>query len=537
MRRVAHLALLVCIGLELAGTWSRLSRSDPYDDSDSAYYYQRSREIAAGRWTTESVIVSHLVEYPSVEHPSFDHWQPMVAVLSGGAGWLLGDTDLGAKFVLFAFGSVLLPGLMCAFVSAGGGSRTACLVAIWSCLSLARLDHYRLVLDTVVFAGTFLLAGCLVGALAASRTPRPSSFLCAGSGVAFGLAAMTRGDALAVGFLMCVLLGSLAPAHQRLRVFGLVLLAFVAACLPLLAKNVVQFGWPVPPGVARAPFLTHFCDWSSFRRDPLPAALTIGDFWATRVFAFRRAGRALLESWGVLGGLAVIVLCAAVLMRTGVAGLGRLRRLVTLLVVSAASYAFFNLVGILLAPALTLWFHRSPLPYWPTVLAGAVLGADHLVRQARRAVWRHAAIAAGLALLLPSIAFNPLRQLQAAPMRIAGAYEEAASALPRRAVVATNAPLPLYVHHGGGVVRLPGNGEQAIAEAIEHYRAEYLVLFPIERDCDSQQFLYRFLHSRQNAGPAHSDLAGRIPLVRGAGTDSYQVYRIERSLAGGGAPP
>ena len=79
-KRLVQALLIAWILVNLAATWNLLSRGNAYDDSDSAYYFQRGREIAQGRWMTESVIVTHLVRYPDVEHPSFDHWQPMVAV-------------------------------------------------------------------------------------------------------------------------------------------------------------------------------------------------------------------------------------------------------------------------------------------------------------------------------------------------------------------------------------------------------------------------------------------------------------------------
>jgi len=525
-RRLAgfrFVALLGWIVLNLTGTWSLLDRGDVHDDSDSAYYFQRGRELAEGRWATESLIVSHLVKYEEVTHPSFDHWQPMVAIVSGAAGWLLGDPELGARLALFLFGSLLLPGLVYLFIVGAGGTSAAGLFAVALYLSIASLDHFRLVLDTVSFAGVFLLAGCLCGARAVSRLRPPASF-CVLTGLAFGFAAMTRGDAVPVSLLMCGVVSGLAPKGERARVLGLTILALALTYSPLLVKNLVQFGGPMPPGMARVPSLVHFCDWYSFHQETTFRPFQLEGWLQPRTLALRLATVALLRSPLVLFSLAIVVISFVMRARGNSRLLAQRARFTSSLVLAVGCYVAFNVVGVVLAPALTLWFHRSPLPYWPILISGGVLGADHLIRLLPDGAWRYAAVIAGLGLVSPSIALNPVRHLYDVPNQIAPEYRAAASAVPAGAVVATNAPLPLYVYYRGGVVRLPNDGKSAVADLIRHYDVEYLVLFPIEYDCDPQQFLYGLF---TQSGPHERRLVDGISLVPLVNSERYRVYKVE----------
>jgi hypothetical protein len=242
------------------------------------------------------------------------------------------------------------------------------------------------------------------------------------------------------------------------------------------------------------------------------------------------AVRALLGSPLVLVSLAAGVVSGVTSLRAGTSHRDGSPRLIKLLAISGGCYAAFHIVGILLAPSLTLWYHRSPLPYWPVVLSAGVAGADHLLRRLPRAVWRYAAAAVGVALVWPDIASDPVRHLGAGPHRLSPAYAEAASAVPPGAVVATNAPLPIYAHYRGGVVRLPNDGESAIADLIVHYGADYLVLFPIDDGCDSRGFLDRFF-TQEATRPR--ELAGRIELALVVDGGSYQVFRRVNTQAQG----
>lgn len=524
MRALARAALLAWIALNLIGTWSLLQRSEPFDHADSQYYFQRGREIARGQWGTEALVVSHVYRPPAVAHASFDHWQPLAAVLCGGAGRLVGDAATGARLVLFLFGSLLLPAEVYLFVVAGGASSLAGLSAAALYLSLAALDPYRLAVDSVCFAGVFLIAGCLAGGLALDR-PTPRAIPAAACGAAFACAAMTRGDALVVGLLLTVLVARLAPRGRRLRVLALAGGAFAAVWAPLVLANLVRFGAPLAPGPARVPWLTSYCEWAAFgsatAATPAPAALL-----GVRALALYRAVLALLRTPLVALGLsaAAVGLVAAGPARRAASPLPAHARLLAL---ALASYGGFACAGVLLAPALTLWFHRSPLPYWPIVLAGGVLAVDRLLRGRS---WPVRGVAAATLLLLvsPSLSFNPLRHLAAEARTADPRAAEAAATLPASAVVATNDPLALYLHHHAGVVRLPNDGDAAIAEALRYFDVDYLVVFRIEHDCTSEldRFVRRSLGTPEASG--RIDLPGGLGLERAAGGAAYAVFRVER---------
>jgi hypothetical protein len=62
---VVAVVLSIWIAANLAGTVWGLAHRPVHDLSDSAYYFQKGREIAAGQWGTESIVASHLVRHAS----------------------------------------------------------------------------------------------------------------------------------------------------------------------------------------------------------------------------------------------------------------------------------------------------------------------------------------------------------------------------------------------------------------------------------------------------------------------------------------
>lgn len=506
--------LLLLISANITGIANTAIHKPIYDSSDSAYYFQRSREIAQGNWDTESIIVSHLTRYPEVQHPAFDHWQPLVPIFSGLAGRAIGDPVIGARFVLLLFASVLCPVLLFSLIVACGGSKITALFATAVFFSWIQLDYFRLLLETVFFSACFLLLAILCIVIGVIKRPAPSRILAVCAGSAFGLMACTRGDGLPVAIVLMILIVVGAPKAHRASA-GLSLLAgFSLAFAPLAVRNMAVFGHPISIGMTRVLSVTDFSQWGAFdlMYDP-----SLRELLVARYVASRRAIEACMTSPVAIASLGCVVLVLLV-------GLGRRSHRnglsageTTVILLTSLPYVLYMVVGVLLAPAMTLWFHRSPVPYLPLLLSSGTIAAERLGRHMLHGVWRWLFFI-GLAILLaPGLSPDPRRfvkEIRYDPTIAA----QAASWLPPEAVVMTNLTFALYAERGGNLVRLPNNGLSAVAEAIDHYGVEFVVLF---RDVPWTEGLAHELRSKDPFDPASN-----IGLESYLETDRYTIYRV-----------
>jgi hypothetical protein len=525
--------LLLWIVLNVAATWPHLARTRVWSGHDSAYYYAQARDLSRDWSFKESLVWHHLFVYPEVSHPAFDYWQPLLPVLVAALRSLTGDLPLAARLALFLFVTVLIPVAQFLLVRSAGGSATAGLAAGALFLSVQRLEYFRTELDTTLFSALFLVLACACAVYGLFRREKPSWGLLFLGGALLACMAQVRGDGLPVAL---VLIAFLALGAGRRRSFP-VLVSLGAGLLltysPLVAKNLAQFGRPLPPAASQAvkfdyPFRA-FC----FEPDQPLAFPPFATFLRVRWEAVEASVNAVQGQ--PLGFLCLAVMAAALLLirRPPESARPDSRLVGKALLLVLVTIATFHAVGIALAPATSQWAFRQPIPYWPLLLTGGALATGWLLRQAVVARYRYGLMAFVGVAVIPFIAVNPLRLLTTPPSPAESEWESAARLIPEDAVAMTDTPLALYVAHPAGVVMVPANGERAIARAIDHYRVDYLVLFKESWSTDGRAHTDTAV--RDTYRGTKTTLGGGIRLEPLTPQETYRVFRLVRT-AGAGAP-
>jgi hypothetical protein len=526
--------LLFWIVLNTAATWHFLARTRVWQDGDSSYYYAMARSLAERGTFQDAVIGHHLFVYPGVNHPAFDYWQPLMPILVACLKPLTGDFDLAAKVTLFLFGTVLVPLAQFLFVRSAGGSPTIGLAAGVLFLSMRWLEFFRTELDSTLFSAVFLLLASTCAVCGILRRDKPSlslSFLC---GVLLASMALTRGDGLPVALVLVLFLAACA-GRQR---FVVTLLSMGAGLIltysPLVARNLAIFGTPFPPAASLAMKFDSYWVLNRFQPDTVITFPPLMEFLKIRWDAFRQS------TWAIqgrpLGFLCLCVMAVSLLLMHRHAGFVRdnkrvmARALILVLVVVGA----FHLVGIALAPVTSQWHSRQPVPYWPLLLAGGMLGTGWLLDNAVLLCYRYGLTAFVIVAVTPFVALNPLRLLSAADGTTQDIGETAARMVPEDAVVMTDWPMNVFVYHPAGVVGIPGNGERAIIGAIDHYRVDYLILFGEKYSTDERE--YSDSTVRDVFRGTKLALGDEIQLELLTTHEPFRVFRLNR-VAGRRVPP
>lgn len=463
-----------------------VARSDVWAHPDAAYYTAAARDLIGPQRGTESVVIHHAVQHAEVTHPAFDYWQPLLPIVVAAVSVVLGSPFVAAKVVVWLLGSVLLPVSVYVLSRTSGSSRTAGLLALLLVMFLPQLEPFRTMLDTVTLAGVFLTVGvsliaqATVAGMASRRRQLTSAVL---GGLCFGLAAVSRGDALVVS---AVILLVLVVVSQDRHVALAAAAGLVAGYAPLMVRTYLTFGTPFPPGSAHVPYISEPFELLNFPRSPHAsiAAVVLGRVWTLPSLRHVLFGMPLVT---LAVGMALAV--AAVRWAQLGAAVRRDRYTVTCLLAIAGFFGFLA-AGALLAPAVTQWAFRAPVPYVPMLVAVAAAACERIGQDALKPGWRLAGALLLAAVFASNMPLDPFRMAHVSPPAEEAKYADAAAMLPTTATVLTNASVQLYLHHGfpGGVIRVPSNGEAAIAAAIDHYGADYLILFGARRSTDPREY-------------------------------------------------
>lgn len=430
---------------------------DAFDSADSAYYYQRAREVCRGNWQTESLVVSHLHRWESVQHPAFDHWQPLPAFAYCGVSLLVGEHGNDFRRSVILLGTVI-PGIVVGAVVLFE-TRTWWVGVIASAcfLTTQSLVYFRSVTESVVIAGWLLLCGCACLSWAAdsdasARSVAVRSFAC---GVCLALFSMCRGEGAAVSVLLLTLGQFLIGSHRQVvRMVGAGS-GLLSVYMPWVLRNLKTFESPTPPGSAHAPFVTEYTQWADFIQPSSPA---LRELIAARVESLVAAFHAVPSH---VNSLLVVLCCVGLVLGA------KTRSLPTLAIVSVISY---HLVGLMLAPALTLWNYRSGMTYTPLLISAAWVSVWGIRRASSVAFATVVGVAATIFVVQHGALVTP------EPREISPVYAIASTALPCELPVMSNSPLPLYVYRPN-VVRIPRDGIESLGAAARHYKVQSVVLF------------------------------------------------------------
>lgn len=226
-----RLGLIALLALAIRSAYAYVIR-DYLVQGDAMTYHLVGQQIADGRWFVEAVPPGG----PTAEHPPmlFLFWAALDRL--GANGYLSHRLALG----LVGVGTVILIGLVARRI---GGDRVglaaAGLAAVYPMLWTAEGS-----LMSEGLYGLFLV-GALLAALRLHERPAPGR--AAAFGALIAVAALTRGEALALIVLLAIPAAIAAQPAWRARAatYGATLAAFLAVLAPWTIYNLTRFDEPV----------------------------------------------------------------------------------------------------------------------------------------------------------------------------------------------------------------------------------------------------------------------------------------------------
>ncbi|MGH2626628.1 MAG: glycosyltransferase family 39 protein, partial [Anaerolineales bacterium] len=293
--------LLFGVGLALALLASRWISAPGYMDAE--YYFATGRELASGQGLQEPFLWNYLDEPAGLPHPSHSYWMPVPSWMVAAGIALFGPSFPGGR-ALFLIAAAVMP----LVASQLAFSLTSDRRAAWASGLLALVPGFYspYLLTTDSFSPYAVLGGLTLAALA-SRRPGVRSWI--GAGALIGLCHLTRADGL-----LLLPLGAAAAwtAGERAAKRALALaVGYGVVVAPWLLRNLAAFGRLLPPGQARALWLTEYNDLFVY-----PATVLTPDRWleqgwgaivATRLAAL---GSNLTSLWAVNGLVFLLPLMA-----------------------------------------------------------------------------------------------------------------------------------------------------------------------------------------------------------------------------------
>jgi hypothetical protein len=507
------LLTLFVLGLGVRWLYARAVVFPPLDDP--AFYLTTAENVVTGRGLVVDVLWSYQVPFPSVTHPSHEHWMPLTTGLIAAAfsiqkavtGILEPSLRTGQMpgLVLGALLAPLTYLLGRRVLPQGPSSRWISLGAALLVAANPVLAYQSASIDSSA-PFTFLVACAL--ALSVRKPGEQGGYL--GAGLLIGLSYLTRSDGLLLLFAIPLAWWLLpmpsrlsveipdTPAarlaweqwprqkpskEDRLRATGPGLrhvidlcVAFALIAAPWLVRNHLAFGTPLPSSILSQAWLTDYVDTFNYLARPTPDTW-LAQPWSAlldqRLQALAHNGKALLAGtfpWGVFALL----------------GLWLLRR--NSLVFSAFVYGMFMFLGLALVfPISTM--HGTFYHSFGTVLPFLALTAMYAVWQVARLLRRRGKLPEFLATSI-TIAFLVLCGWQVMQTLSAVAerhkaekeqFEAAADWLAQNAnsgdVIMTTQPYSLNYASGHPCIVLPGNDPPDSArQAAERYGARYLIV-------------------------------------------------------------
>jgi hypothetical protein len=491
---------LLGLGLSLRWPYLQAVIFPPLDDP--AFYLTTGKNLADGRGLTVDVLWSYQIPFPSVTHPSHEHWMPLTSglvastsafqrVLDQGMsfpfpagqipGWILGSLLVPLTYLL---GRRTLPSSSMNRVLAAG---SALLVAL-----SATLSYQSASADSS--APYALLAACAL--VLAMRHPRRLRHTL-GAGLLLGLAYLTRSDGLllvvAIAIAWWLLPSSVgwrpdtaqlhSPARwshriaaSRLANSAFLGLVFAAIVAPWLVRNVLAFGTPLPSSVLNQAWLTDYVDTFNFLAQPAfetwlaqgwPAILT------QRAEALAHNSGVFLSltfPWGLMAlpGLWLMARQRIFVLPTLYAGV--------LFLVTAIAFPVSSISG--------TFYHSlaAVTPFLAVAASYAVYkGLHFFLRKPLLARTASASVMTGLLILGGFQFLSALPTVSERHRKEAAQFRAAAQWLAQNAypgdVIMTTQPYTLYYASGHPTIVLPGNEPPDSAwDAAQRYGARYLVI-------------------------------------------------------------
>jgi hypothetical protein len=501
--------LLLAAGLGVRWLYVRAVPFPPLDDP--AFYLTTAENLVNGRGLEVDALWNYQVSFPSVTHPSHEHWMPLTTGLIAAAFALLKPSLQAGQLPGLILGALLVPLTYIAgrrALPGGDRNRWVSLAAAILVAANAALGYQSASADS---SAPYALLGAWALILAIRKPGDEGSYF--GLGLIIALAYLTRADGLLLAVavpLAWFLLPTPAqpvtalpdsPAAQfvwehwpreegsdeawrrtlgpSLRDVLDMMVGFALLVVPWLGRNVLAFGTPLPSSVLSQAWLTDYADTFNYLAHPTWQTL-LEQGWPV-ILAQR--GEALLHNAGIF------------LLNTfpwgllAIPGLWFLRR----------EWAFFpaTIYGLLLFLVTAIVFPVSTVSGTFYHSLGAVvpflaLAAAYAVQRwierwsksRKMTAFIFAAVMAGITVLAAAQVFFSLQTVEARHQDEMAQFEKAADWLSRYAapgdVVMTTQTYTLHYASGHPTIALPANEPpDATWKAAQRYKARFLVITQI----------------------------------------------------------
>jgi hypothetical protein len=279
--------------------------------ADPNHYYNLALRLLDGHGFTIDYIWQYYLPPAGLVHP-IDHWMPLAGLLAAASMALLGPSVPAATIPFVVVGSAL-PALAYAAARRLGSTAPGSLFCAAAAAVLPELVLNSVRTDTTI-VNAFL--ACTAILLFARGLTGAGALSFAGSGVAAGLAYLTRHDAV---LLVPVLLATLLvhrPPGAGWRALLTPLFALLTTS-PWLLRNLSVLGRVTVPGAAKTLFYTdpgdHFAYGREFTLQAMLASQTLAQLAGKRLFELGAAVKVAYTSLDVLlpvavaGGLALLL--------------------------------------------------------------------------------------------------------------------------------------------------------------------------------------------------------------------------------------
>lgn len=469
-------AVLFGIGLVLAVFAARWIPGPGYMDAE--YYFATGQELAMGNGFREPFLWNYLDDPTGLPHPSHSYWMPMPSWMVAAGSALFGPT-FSAGRALFLVAAAALP----LIASQLAYSLTTNRRAAWSSglLALAPGFYAPYLLTTDSFSPYALLGGLTLVALA---TTHSGSWRWIGAGALVGLCHLTRADGVLLLPLGAVAAWTAGDGRAK-RALSLAA-GYGAVIAPWLLRNLSAFGRLLPPGQARALWLTEYNDLFLYPATALTPERWLDQGWGTILTARLTAlGSNLTSLWAVNGlifllplmALGAWVLRGHRLVRITLAYLALELVLMSLVFPFAgarggyfhSSVAAMPVLWALVPPGMSVfleWGRRRR--GWDPGLGARVLGGAALIL---------AAVLTGSIFWSRAVGSHPDRPGWSLSDRV---YGRVTDRLGERGwpggTVAVNNPPGFYLASGRSAVVVPAGGVQALVGVVSEFNVDWVIL-------------------------------------------------------------
>ncbi len=226
--------------------------------NDPAHYFNLGRRLTQGQGFTIDY-VWHYSRMPVEIVHATDHWLPVTGV-AAAIGMAVGGVNVQAALALFVLAGSLTP-LLAYLATRQIGQTSACaLMAAALAAFLPEFVWNSLRTDTTILNQVLIVSALLLFNHAIERKSRLGIAL---SGALFGLAYLTRNDAIAlVAVLLAYMLlaGVKGWASARRSDLALFFAAFALSIAPWLLRNIFEIGMLGSPQTVRMPFMVEPTD-------------------------------------------------------------------------------------------------------------------------------------------------------------------------------------------------------------------------------------------------------------------------------------